>query len=79
MVDVPTTSGVSATLTAATAAVNGVTSVAFARPPGVGVWVPLNIMQEMRVWVLLAGHKNHVVYEFMTADFGFVSLNMPVA
>ena len=42
------------------------------------MWIPLHIVQEMRIWVLLGGRKNGVLHSFFTQNMAFVSLNIPV-
>ena len=42
------------------------------------MWIPLNILQEMRVWVLLGGRKNKLIHSFLSSDLEFVSLNIPI-
>ena len=37
----------------------------------------LNVMQEMRVWLLLGGVKNGPVHSFFVTDMGWINLNVP--
>ena len=78
-IDVKSASSVCAWLLFLMTMVSGIASLSLAKFPGVETWIHLNIVQEMRVWVLLGGVKSVALYDFFTSDFGFVSLNFPYA
>ena len=42
------------------------------------MWAPLMAVQDMRVWLHLGGVNNTVLHGYMSADFGYASMNMPV-
>ena len=76
-VDPETASVVSLILIGAVTGVTIGSSVAFSRPPGVGTWVALNVLQEMRVWLLLDGDKNKFLHTYFSSDMGWFHLNFP--